>query len=127
MKNLSGRDFWDTRCITITYYMILTGSTRVYQDPPWFIRVYQGSPGSTRVSLYICVSFRLHPQSCILCVYFHPHPHGRSWHTLLNLSIEVKASPPRKKSVFVKKVEMEINTWEDSPSFALSETLLSLI
>ncbi len=33
-------------------------------------------------------------------------------------------SPPHsKKSIFVKKVEMEINAWEDSPEFALSETL----
>ena len=34
-----------------------------------------------------------------------------------------KAIPLKKKSVFVKKFEIEINAWEDSPSFALSETL----
>ena len=27
--------------------------------------------------------------------------------------------PPLKKSVFVKKFEIEINAWEDRPSFAL--------
>ena len=35
----------------------------------------------------------------------------------------IKAMPPKKKSVFVKKFEIEINAWEDRPSFALSETL----
>ena len=29
----------------------------------------------------------------------------------------------KKKLVFVKKLEIEISAWEDSPSFALSETL----
>jgi len=45
-------------------------------------------------------------------------------------SLTIKASPcpdTQKKSVFLKKVKMEINMWEDSPSFALSKTLLSLI
>ncbi len=40
---------------------------------------------------------------------------------------DLRPPPTQKKSVFVKKVETEINTWEDSPWFALSETLLSLI
>ena len=31
--------------------------------------------------------------------------------------------PPRKKSVFVRKFEIEINAWEDTPSFALPKTL----
>ena len=31
--------------------------------------------------------------------------------------------PPPKKSIFVKKMKIEINAWEDSPSSALSETL----
>jgi hypothetical protein len=31
--------------------------------------------------------------------------------------------PPQKKSIFVKKIEIEINAWGDSPSSALSETL----
>ena len=35
----------------------------------------------------------------------------------------LQAIPPLKKSVFVKKFEIEINAWKDSPSFALSETL----
>ena len=35
----------------------------------------------------------------------------------------LRPSPPKKESVFVKKFEIEINAWEDSPSFALSETL----
>ena len=35
----------------------------------------------------------------------------------------LKAIPPQKKSVFVKKLEIEINAWKDSASFALSETL----
>ena len=36
---------------------------------------------------------------------------------------EFKATPPPKKSIFVKKMKIEINAWEDSPSSALSETL----
>ena len=31
--------------------------------------------------------------------------------------------PPPKKSIFVKKMKIEIYAWEDSPSSALSETL----
>ena len=34
--------------------------------------------------------------------------------------------PPPKKSIFVKKMKIEINAWEDSPSSALSETLFLL-
>ena len=37
--------------------------------------------------------------------------------------IRLKAIPPQKKSIFVKKFEIEINAWEDSSGFALSETL----
>ena len=39
------------------------------------------------------------------------------------MSLTFKAILPQKKSVFVKKFEIEINAWEDSPSFALSATL----
>jgi hypothetical protein len=40
-----------------------------------------------------------------------------------NNTMMVKAPPPSKKSVFVRKIEIEINAWEDSPSSPLSETL----
>ena len=39
----------------------------------------------------------------------------------------IKTISPQKKSVFVKKFEIEINAWEDRPSFALSETLCFFI
>jgi len=43
---------------------------------------------------------------------------------LIHLSHIVKPpSPFKKKSIFVKKVEMEINAWKDSPKFTLSETI----
>jgi hypothetical protein len=35
--------------------------------------------------------------------------------------------PTQKKSVFVKKVEIEINAWEDSLKFTLSEAIWLLI
>ena len=35
----------------------------------------------------------------------------------------LRSPPPPKKSIFVKKMKIEINAWEDSPSSALSETL----
>ena len=44
---------------------------------------------------------------------------------LFNLMIKhnLRPPPPPKKSIFVKKMKIEINAWEDSPSSALSETL----
>ena len=39
------------------------------------------------------------------------------------ITTDLRPYPPQKKSVFVKKFEIEITAWEDSPSFALSETL----
>ena len=39
------------------------------------------------------------------------------------LVIQLRPPPPPKKSSFVKKMKIEINAWEDSPSSALSETL----
>ena len=37
--------------------------------------------------------------------------------------IKATPPPPPKKSIFVKKMKIEINAWKDSPSSALSETL----
>ena len=48
--------------------------------------------------------------------YLDPRGYGRNLRLL-------KATPPPKKSIFVKKMKIEINAWEDSPSSALSETL----
>jgi hypothetical protein len=39
----------------------------------------------------------------------------------------LRPPPTQKKSIFVKKVEMEINAWEDSLKSALSEILWLLI
>ena len=39
------------------------------------------------------------------------------------ISVYLRPPPPPKKSIFVKKMKIEINAWEDSPSSALSETL----
>ena len=44
-------------------------------------------------------------------------------HVKLENMRNIKVIPPQKESVFVKKFEIEINAWEDSPSFALSGTL----
>jgi hypothetical protein len=46
----------------------------------------------------------------------------------MNISFYLYLRPPPppttpKKSIFVKKIEIEIMAWEDSPRFALSETL----
>ena len=47
-----------------------------------------------------------------------------NWNILIILlQLNFKATPPPKKSIFVKKMKIEINAWEDSPSSALSETL----
>jgi hypothetical protein len=42
---------------------------------------------------------------------------------LISMDFQLRPPPPSKKSVFVRKIEIEINAWEDSPSSPLSETL----
>jgi hypothetical protein len=46
-----------------------------------------------------------------------------NWKLIIKKNSSLRPPPPSKKSVFVRKIEIEINAWEDSPSSPLSETL----
>ena len=48
---------------------------------------------------------------------------GETMLSVSKITKDLRPPPPPKKSIFVKKMKIEINAWEDSPSSALSETL----
>ena len=58
---------------------------------------------------------------------FLPRNNLERYHMIMNPfynhTAALRPPPPPKNSIFVKKMKIEINAWEDSSSSALSETL----